>query len=132
MTLAAADTSSGGVTWPPLVMLADGLSLVFLIFGLFFLFVGAVGLMRLPDAFHRMHAISKCSTLGLTGLLLAAVFHVGTVDIAAKSALTMIFAFVATPVGTHVLAKAALAARQEFWEGTLSNEHAEDEAKGML
>ena len=40
--------------------------------GVFFLLMGAVGLLRFPDFYTRMHAAGKCDTLGsllvLTGL----------------------------------------------------------------
>ena len=107
-------------------ILFDALAAVFLLAGLFFMFVGALGIVRLPDTFLRLHAASKCSTLGLIGLLLAAVFHLGTGDIAAKSLATLVFAFVATPVGSHLLAKAALRAGTPTWDRTLGDEHAED------
>jgi len=47
---------------------------VFLVLGLFFMLVGAIGIVRFPDAYNRLHASSKCGTLGLLGLLLGAVF----------------------------------------------------------
>lgn len=107
-------------------IIADGLACLCLLAGMFFLFVGAVGIVRFPDAYNRLHASSKCSTLGLLGLVLAAIFHVGTLAIATKGLLTVLFAFVATPVGSHILAKAAHMDLLQQWEGTLSDELAED------
>ena len=49
-----------------------------LLAGLFFMFVGAVGVVRLPDFYARSHAASKCITLGMFGLLGALVLFVGT------------------------------------------------------
>ncbi len=113
-------------------ILADALAIGSLAMGLFFLIVGAVGMVRLPDVYHRIHAVSKCSTLGLLGLLLAAIFHVGTLPVAAKALLTLVFAFTATPVGSHVLAKAALAAKTDQWDGTLSDQHAQDQDQDQV
>lgn len=110
-------------------LLGDILACVFLAAGLFFMFVGAVGVVRFPDAYHRLHASSKCSTLGLLGLLLAAVFHLLTVGVLAKALITILFAFVATPVGSHILAKAAHLDDLKQWDKTLSDEMAEDRAK---
>lgn len=129
-TLAASakDTSddhgaTAGVAPSMFSAIADVLSLICLIVGLLFFAVGAIGMIRLPDYMNRMHAVSKCSTLGLMSLLLATVLHVESIDMATKALLTLLFAFVATPVGTHVLAKAALNAGEPMWDGTLSNEH---------
>ena len=41
--------------------------------GIFFLFMGAVGLVRFPDFYTRMHAASKCDTLGS---LLLSLIHI--------------------------------------------------------
>jgi len=107
-------------------LLGDALAMVCLAIGLFFMAVGAIGVIRMPDAYHRLHAATKCTTLGLLGLLLAAVLHVPSLDIVTKAALTLVFAFVASPVGSHMLAKAALADKAPQWQGTLEDEHAED------
>ena len=107
-------------------IIADILASAFLIGGLFFMLAGAIGIVRFPDAYNRMHAASKCSTLGLLGLLLGAVFHIGTLSVLTKAILTMLFAFVATPVGSHILAKAAHMDGLKQWDKTLSDELAED------
>ncbi len=109
-------------------LLLDALSILLLLFGLVFMLVGAVGVVRLPDAYHRLHAASKCSTLGLLGLLLAAVVHLNTVDVVTKSALIIVFTFIAAPVGSHILAKAAHRVGLEQWSGTLSDELDGEEA----
>lgn len=104
----------------------DIIASFFVIAGLAFMLVGAVGIVRFPDAFNRLHASSKCSTLGLLGLLLGAVFHIGTIAVTTKAALTVLFAFVATPIGSHILAKAAHIDGLKQWRKTLSDELAED------
>jgi len=109
--LAASDPEPVGLG--PLIR--DLLAVVFLLLGVFFMFVGAVGVVRLPDLYNRLHAASKCSTLGLMGLLLACVCHMPTLDVISKAVLTIVFIFVATPVGSHILAKAALKDHAPFW-----------------
>ena len=101
-----------------MALAADIVALMFVVGGLFFMFVGTVGLVRLPDLYNRLHAASKCSTLGLLGLLMGAVFHIGTPAMLTKAVLVILFAFVATPVGSHMLAKAALLTRTPTWPGT--------------
>ncbi|MFA9480179.1 monovalent cation/H(+) antiporter subunit G [Phycisphaerales bacterium AB-hyl4] len=108
-----------------LLIIADLLALICMAIGLFFMLVGAIGTVRMPDAYNRLHAATKCSTLGLLGLLLAAVFHLGDVGVLVRAVLTMLFVFVSNPVGAHLLAKAALAVKTPQWDGTLSDEHAE-------
>jgi len=54
------------------VVFTDLLACLCILAGLFFMLVGAIGIVRFPDGFNRLHASSKCSTLGLLGLLLGA------------------------------------------------------------
>lgn len=110
-------------------LILDTLAIFCLIAGLFFMLVGAVGVLRLPDVFHRLHAASKCSTLGMMGLVLAASFHVATPDVIAKSIAVILFIFVSNPVGSHMLAKAAHRDKSPQWKGTISDELADDQAK---
>ncbi len=50
--------------------LLDILTIVLLIAGAFFFLAGTVGLLRFPDVYTRLHALTKADNLGL-GLLLA-------------------------------------------------------------
>ncbi|MEM1424012.1 MAG: monovalent cation/H(+) antiporter subunit G [Planctomycetota bacterium] len=104
----------------------DLLAAFALLVGLFFVFVGAVGVFRMPDAYHRIHASSKCTTLGLTGMLVAACLHLGGVNIVSKAVITIVFTFIATPIGSHLLSKAAHRGGLPTWEGTLDDEYVRD------
>ena len=110
-----------------MAVLRDVITVTFLVVGLGFMLVGVCGIVRLPDAYQRLHASSKCTTLGLLGLLVGAAVHIGTPESIVKDALTIVFAFVATPVGSHALAKSAHAAGMPQGDGTLSAELAEDQ-----
>ncbi len=121
-----------------MTVLLDWLAAFFVLVGLFFFIVAAVGIVRLPDTYHRLHAASKSSTLGLMGLLIGVVLHLGSTEVGAKAAAVLAFAFVAAPIGSHLLAKAALRADRDarggreacgLWDQTLSDEHAEDSVK---
>jgi len=101
---------------------AAGLLLV----GLCFMLFGAVGVARLPDCYSKMHASSKCTTLGLTGMLLAACLHLGDTIVVSKSIVTVVFTFVAMPIGSHLLAKAAHHVGAPLWSRTVADELAED------
>ncbi|WDZ78876.1 monovalent cation/H(+) antiporter subunit G [Ensifer adhaerens] len=78
-----------------------------LIVGAIFSLLAAVGILRFPDLYTRMHAASKAGTIGSGLLLLAAGVH--SVDAAILiRALAGFFFFVLTaPISAHLLAKAA-------------------------
>jgi multicomponent K+:H+ antiporter subunit G len=75
----------------------------------FFLLVGAIGLVRLPDFYMRLHAPTKASTLGVGGVLLASLLvsaSQGRPGIA--ELLITLFVFVTAPVAANLMAQAAL------------------------
>ena len=90
-------------------MLLDIASWALVLVGGAFCIIGAIGLLRMPDFFTRMHAASIIDTLGaafiLLGLMLQAGFSLVTVKLIAIGLLL----FFMSPVSTHALARAALA-----------------------
>ncbi|MDA1036478.1 MAG: monovalent cation/H(+) antiporter subunit G [Chloroflexi bacterium] len=82
--------------------------LAFMSAGLLFLLVSAVGLVRLPDFFARVHAVSKSETMGIALLLVGLIFYQGLDLISLKFALIILFVAIANPVGAHLLTRAAV------------------------
>lgn len=75
-----------------------------LIFGMFFRVVGVVGVIRLPDAFARLHATGKAATMGLFGMLAGASFLMPA--LALKAFALAVFMLIAGPVVSHAIATA--------------------------
>ncbi|WP_348070306.1 Na+/H+ antiporter subunit G [Polaromonas sp.] len=89
--------------------LAEWLAAAMLLVAAFFLLVGAVGLVRLPDFFMRIHAPTKASTLGVGGILLASMMvSAAQGRIGFAELLITLFVFVTAPVSANVMAQAAL------------------------
>ena len=82
------------------------LALISLYGGLFFLFVGTVGLLRLPDVFNRLHATTKCDTLG-AGLILLSLALQSTAAVGIRLILLAFFILITNPTAAHVIARAA-------------------------
>lgn len=91
----------------------DILSWLAILVGSFFAFTGAVGLLRFPDFFTRMHATGITDTLGAGLILLGLLLQSGFTIAAGKIVLIFIFMMVTGPTATHALAKAALHGRLE-------------------
>ena len=83
--------------------------------GVFFLFMGAVGIIRFPDFYTRMHAAGSCDTLGsllvLTGLAWAEGFDLTSL----KLLVIAVFIFFTSPTATHAIARAAHKNHVPFW-----------------
>jgi multicomponent Na+:H+ antiporter subunit G len=93
--------------------------------GVFFVFVGAVGIIRLPDLYTRTHATSKSDTLGVVLSLAAAALVFETVEFQLKVVALLLFMLVTTPTATHAIARAAFDQGIEPW--TTESDTAGDE-----
>lgn len=89
-------------------MIGDIFSWIFILTGSVFLLIGAVGLVRFPDVFTRLHAAGVSDTLATGLLLLGMAIQAGFTLITFKLALIMILMFFASPASTFALAQAAL------------------------
>jgi multicomponent Na+:H+ antiporter subunit G len=69
---------------------------------------GAVGLLRMPDLFTRMHAASLVDTVGAGFVLLGLALQAGLTLVTVKLVMIGLLIFFASPTATHALARAAL------------------------
>jgi multicomponent Na+:H+ antiporter subunit G len=76
--------------------------------GTFFMVVTAIGLVRFPDVYTRMHAAGKAGTLGIALLVLApVVFFAGTEPfVSVRGCLAIVFQLLTSPGATYLLAHA--------------------------
>ena len=86
----------------------DVLSWVFILGGVFFIVTGAIGVVRMPDVYCRLHAGGMTDTMGAGFILLGMSFQAGISLITARLLLIWLFILVTSPVSTHALARAAL------------------------
>jgi multicomponent Na+:H+ antiporter subunit G len=86
----------------------DIASWVLILAGSFFTLVGAIGLVRMPDVFTRMHAASVTDTLGAGLLVVGLMLQAGFTLITLKLLFILALFFFVGPVVTHALAQAAL------------------------
>lgn len=89
----------------------DLISWVCLAAGGIFCVIGAVGLLRMPDLYTRMHATSVIETLGAGLILLGLALQAGFTLVLAKLLIIGLLIFFTSPASAHGLAKAALARR---------------------
>ncbi len=102
-------------------------ALTLLAAGLFLMGVTALGMLRLPDFFSRVHAVSKVETLGIALVLLSLMAHNGASLTSLKLALIVLFVGIANPVGAHVLTRAAVRTGLMPWRQSGSGDRARAE-----
>lgn len=83
---------------------------ILIVVGLLTMFVGSLGLIRLPDFYSRSHAASMVDTTGIIVLLLGLVFLIGLSQAALKLLVGIVFVILSNPVAIHALARAAFRA----------------------
>ena len=80
----------------------------FLIIGSLFLLVGAIGLIRMPDVFTRMHAVSVMESTGATLIIFGLIIHSGFSAISIKLIIILLAIIYISSVATHALARACI------------------------
>lgn len=83
------------------------LSYIFLLFGVFDVLVGMIGLIRLPDIYNRLHATTKIATTGAFFVLLSILIQDGFTAFGLKAIAIGIFLLMTAPVAGHVIGRAA-------------------------
>ncbi len=87
--------------------LARYLGALLVLAGALFSLIAAIGVLRLPDLYTRLHAASKAGAIG-AGLILLAVAGVSFDGaVVPRALLGIVFLLLSTPVAAHLLARAA-------------------------
>ena len=92
-----------------------GAILVLLAGGVFFTFVSAVGVIRLPDVYTRAHTASQTDTLGAGLVVMAVALAYGVETEVIKAVLLLVFIFITNPTAAHAAARAAYEEGIEPW-----------------
>ena len=91
------------------------LAAVLMLSGLCFFAAGSIGLLRLPDVYARLHALTKADNVGLGlivgGLLLSA----GDWSTAGKLLLVWVLMLVSSAASAHLIAQRARRRERGVW-----------------
>jgi len=88
-----------------MMTLREAFVLFFAAIGVVFMLISAIGILRLPDVYARMHAAGKAATVGVSGVLVAAgLFYP---DYLARMLLLITLFFITGPIATTTMARAA-------------------------
>jgi multicomponent Na+:H+ antiporter subunit G len=92
------------------------LSIIFILWGLFFLIVAAIGIIRLPDVFTRSHAVSLTDSLGAFLLLIGIAIYEGLSTNFLKILAVLSLLYLQNPVIAHATLRAAIRAGLKPWK----------------
>lgn len=86
---------------------------LFLLIGTAFLVLAGLGLVRMPDLFNRIQTGTKATTLGALSVLIGVFFY--EPGWWAKLLVLAVFIMITSPIGSSILARAALSVGQSVW-----------------
>lgn len=81
------------------------LTIVTCLLGAFFFLAGTAGLLRFPDTFSRLHALTKADNLGLGLIALGLALHAGSWPIAVKLFSIWLLAMLAGTTNCYLLGR---------------------------
>ena len=88
--------------------LREAASIFFIAWGVLFFLAGTVGLLRFPDVFSRLHALTKADNLGLGLVILGVGLGLGGWAVALKLFLIWILTLVSSATACFLVAESAL------------------------
>jgi multicomponent Na+:H+ antiporter subunit G len=88
-----------------------------LLLGSLSMLLAAIGLLRFPDFYTRVHAGTKAASLGAGLILFGAILPISDIDINIRVWLTILFIFLTVPVAGHLLGRAAYLRGLKQWPG---------------
>ena len=86
----------------------DLLSSILIVAGLFFYLAGSIGLLRLPDIYSRLHALTKADNLGLGLLIFGIATHAQDLLTALTLLLIWLALLAASAASAQMIARHAL------------------------
>ncbi len=110
-----------------MTVIANSLIVVTIVVGVIFTIVTVIGILRLPDAYTRAHAASKSATLGVLSILLGVFFHfwLNEGHFSIQLILGIVFLFITSPIGGHLMSRAAYISGVKPTELTVQDDLAE-------
>lgn len=110
-----------------MTVLANSLIVLTIIVGIIFTIVTVIGILRLPDVYTRAHAASKSATLGVLSILLGVFFHFWLKEghFSIQLLLGIAFLFITSPIGGHLMSRAAYMSGVKPTELTVGDDLAE-------
>lgn len=84
------------------------ISWILIVGGTFFVMIGAIGTLRFPDFWARLHAASVTESAGVILLLSGLCIQAGFTLVTFKLLIIGAFLFITGPTSTHAIANAAL------------------------
>jgi multicomponent Na+:H+ antiporter subunit G len=91
------------------------------VWGALFVALAAIGILRMPDLYARLHAASKAAALGVALLGFAVVLHFNDRSIGVRAIAFGLVLFLTAPISAHLIARAAFVTRTKLAEAVVDD-----------
>lgn len=99
-----------------MILLLHGLSVGLILLGAFFFLAGTIGLLRFPDVYTRLHALTKADNLGLGLTAMGLMLQTESLPEILKMLLIWILALLASATACYLVANSALDSGLKPWQ----------------
>ncbi|SJZ81065.1 monovalent cation/H(+) antiporter subunit G [Consotaella salsifontis] len=90
--------------------------------GALFTLAAAIGVLRLPDLYTRMHAASKAGSVATGMVMIALALVAASTGEALRALAAVLFFLLTAPISAHLLARAAYATGTRLWPDSVLDE----------
>lgn len=103
-------------------MITDIVVGVMAFLGTLFVFLAAIGLIRMPDTYLRLAVTTKAATLGVGLLLIAGAIHSYDLGSTAKVLAIILFVLLTAPISAHLIGRTSYFSGVKLWKGSVMDE----------
>lgn len=90
--------------------------------GTIFVFLAAVGMVRMPDTYLRISVTTKAATLGIGLLLIAGAIYSNELAITAKILAIILFLLLTAPVSAHLIGRTSYFSGVKLWKNSVMDD----------
>ena len=86
---------------------------ILILAGSFFILVAAIGIIRFPDIYSRLHATKKATSFGILLIILGVALYFFTLEVIIKAILILVFIYLTAPLAAHSISNSSVRKKKE-------------------
>lgn len=89
---------------------------IFLLVGCLFTLLAAIGVLRMPDIYCRMHSATKAGAFGSALILIAIMIAHPSPRVIIEALAILFFFYLTAPIGAHLVGRVCFRSHLEIWK----------------
>ena len=102
--------------------MGDVIIIILCAFGVLFILLAAIGVVRMPDFYLRVSVTTKAATLGIGLILISAAIYFGSISVTSRVIAIIFFLFLTAPVAAHMIGRASYFIGIPLWKKSVLDE----------